>query len=60
MINGLLLRDEKERAAGRPSLVDRIVLGTIPAGSECALAKMLGYTSPLAAAYQVLPYLTAA
>ena len=53
VINSLMVREQHERAAGRPSLLKRISLGTVPAGSECALAKMLGYTSPVAAAYQV-------
>jgi len=35
-------------------ILKRIVIGTIPAGSECALAKMVSYVNPLSAAYVIL------
>ena len=36
------------------AFLERVTLGTIPAGSECALAKMVSYLHPLAAAYTIL------
>jgi hypothetical protein len=48
VINAVMRRSGRE-----PGLLERVTLGTVPAGSECALAKMLGYTAPVSAAYQV-------
>jgi hypothetical protein len=42
------------RTPSRSDVLEKVVLGTIPAGSECALAKMVGYVTALSAAFVIL------
>eukprot|EP00960_Hanusia_phi_P023769 700903-Hanusia_phi.AAC.2 len=48
VVNGIMSRGDREE------LLERLVLGTIPAGSECALAKMTSFVNPLAATWTIL------
>ena len=48
VINALMQRADADEQ------VKRLVLATVPAGSECALAKMIGFVHPLAAAWSIL------
>jgi len=48
VVNGIMSRPDRDE------LMRRLVLGTIPAGSECALAKMMSFVTPLAATWTIL------
>jgi len=48
VVNSIMQRpDAKE-------FLEQVTIGTIPAGSECALAKMVSYLNPISAAYTIL------
>ena len=48
VVNAIMRRGDADRQLAR------LALATLPAGSECALAKMVGFVQPLAAAWCIL------